>query len=97
MDIITGEAITADGPRIIRRLCKHWSHKFEVVNDDTSGVIQLNEVKLTLQATVDRVSIQLENPGGDVPQRLLGVVAEHMQRMAGPEAGLQVSWDNPAV
>ena len=92
MSIINGEAKTPDAARIIRRLCKHWSHKFQVQYDDAEGWIQLNEVKVTLRAAPEHVSVALENPAGEVPQRLLGVVAEHMQRMAGPEAGLQVTW-----
>lgn len=97
MSIINGEAMTTDGARIIRRLCKHWSHKFQVQTGETSGVIQLNDVKVTLQAAPDRVAITLENPSGEVPQRLTGVVAEHLQRMAGPEAGLAVTWATPAA
>ena len=96
MSIIKGESMTPDGERIIRRLCKHWSHKFEVQLGEGAGVIQLNDTKVSLQATADRVSIQLENPT-EVPPRLLGVVAEHLQRMAGPEAGLLVTWDTPAA
>ncbi len=95
MSSISGEAATSDAPRIIRRLCKHWSHKFETQHDDSSGMIQLNEVKVTLRAEPGLVSVTLENPQGEVPQRLLGVVAEHMQRMAGADVQLAVKWSEP--
>ena len=97
MSTISGEAATPDAARIIRRLCKHWSHKFDVQYDAHSGRIQLNDVKVTLRAAPDRVSVTLENPAGEVPQRLLGVVAEHMQRMAGADAGLEVKWLEPVA
>jgi uncharacterized protein len=93
MSNYAGEATTADAPRIIRRLCKHWSHKFETHVDDSGGTIQLNDVLVTLRAEPDRVRVTLANPQGDVPERLKGVVAEHMQRMAGADEPLDVRWD----
>ena len=92
MNTYTGEAATADAPRIIRRLCKHWSHKYETQCDDSSGTIQLNDVMVTLRAAPDRVFVTLANPAGEVPERLKGVVAEHMQRMAGADVPLDVRW-----
>jgi hypothetical protein len=93
--IITGEAATTDAARVIRRLCKHWSHKYPVQMDDLSGVIQLNDVRVSLRAEPDRMYIALENPLGEVPLRLTGVVAEHLQRMAGAEHVLEVHWAAP--
>ena len=95
MTIIQGEATTTDATRVIRRLCKHWSHKYPVQIEETSGVIQLNDVRVSLRAEPDRMYIALENPQGDVPLRLTGVVAEHLQRMAGAEQVLDVQWSAP--
>jgi len=95
MTIITGESATTDAARVIRRLCKHWSHKYPVQMEDTSGVIQLNDVRVSLRATPERMYIALENPQGEVPLRLTGVVAEHLQRMAGAEHVLDVHWAAP--
>jgi uncharacterized protein len=94
---IEGEAVTADAQRIIRRLCRHWSHKFHTSFDDNAGTIQLNEVFIALKAEPGRVRVSLENPGGEVPQRLAAVVAEHMQRMAGTESPLDVRWSEPTT
>ena len=91
MNTITGEATTPDASRAMKRLCRHWSHKYEVQFDDSSGVIHLNDVRLTMHAAGDRLTVTLANPAGEVPQRLLGVVSEHLQRMAGDPA-LQVTW-----
>lgn len=96
MAIVNGEAATADAGRIIRRLCKHWSHKYTVRFDDSSGEIQLTDVLVTLRAAPDRVLVSIENPQGEVPARLPGVVAEHMQRMASEET-LDVRWEQPAA
>jgi hypothetical protein len=95
MTIIKGEAATTDGARAIRRLCRHWGHKYPVQAEETSGVIQLNDVRVSLRAEPDRVRIALENPQGEVPLRLTGVVAEHLQRMAGAEQVLEFQWSEP--
>lgn len=89
--IIKGQAVTTDGARVMRRLCRHWSHKFNVRFDDSSGEIQLNDVKVSMRVQPDRLLVELENPSGEVPQRLTGVVADHLQRMAGEP--LDVSWE----
>jgi hypothetical protein len=96
MDILTGEAATPDAGRILRRLCKHWSHKFAVRVDDSSGEIQLNDVRVLLRAAPERLFITLENPQAEVPRRLMGVVAEHLQRMAGDQT-LEVTWTDPGA
>jgi uncharacterized protein len=95
MTIIKGEAETTDAARVIRRLCKHWSHKYPVQIEETSGVIQLNDVCVSLRAEPDRMHIALENPVGEVPLRLTAVVAEHLQRMAGSTQVLDVQWSAP--
>jgi hypothetical protein len=95
MTIIQGEAATADAARVVRRLCKHWSHKYPVQLEETSGVIELGDVRVSLRAEPDRIHIALENPLGEVPLRLTGVVAEHLQRMAGAEQALDVPWSAP--
>jgi uncharacterized protein len=95
MTIIQGEAATADAARVVRRLCKHWSHKYPVQLEETSGVIELGDVRVSLRAEPDRIHIALENPLGEVPLRLTGVVAEHLQRMAGAEQALDVQWSAP--
>lgn len=92
MNRFEGEAATPDAPRVIRRLCRHWSHTYETQFDDCQGTIRLNDVLVTLRAAPDRVHVTLENPQGDVPERLKGVVAEHMQRMAGDDPPLDVRW-----
>jgi uncharacterized protein len=85
MHSYSGEVTTTDGTRIMRRLCKHWSHKYTVQCDDVDGVIQLNDVRVAMRATADRLHVVLQNPHADVPERLKGVVAEHLQRMAGDQ------------
>lgn len=95
MVAIHGEAPTPDAARVMRRLCRHWSHKFAVRFDDHTGEIQINDVKVAMRVAPDRLHVSLENPAGDIPERLPGVVAEHLVRMAGTEPPLQVTWAAP--
>ena len=94
MDSISGEAATTDASRVMRRLCKHWSHKYDVQFDDATGSIQLGDVRVILRAEPDRLVVTLENPVAEVPRRLLGVVSEHLQRMAGEQV-FDVKWVEP--
>jgi hypothetical protein len=96
MDVITGEAATLEASRILRRLCKHWSHKFAVRCDDASGEIQLNDARVLLRAAPERLFVTLENPQAEVPRRLMGVVADHLQRMAA-DTTLEVVWSDPGA
>jgi hypothetical protein len=93
---LQGEAPTVDAARVMRRLCRHWSHKFPVRFDDAAGEIQINDVKLSMRVAADRLLVTLENPAGEIPARLPGVVADHLIRMAGTEPPLQVNWANEA-
>lgn len=97
MTQVQGEAMTPDAARVMRRLCRHWSHKFTVRFDDTSGEIQINDVRVAMRVAPDRLHVTLENPVGDVPERLPGVVADHLVRMAGTEPPLEVRWQAPAA
>jgi uncharacterized protein len=94
MDVIQGEVSTSEAGRILGRLCKHWSHKFVVRWDDAAGEIQLNDVRVVLRAAPDRLFVTLENSQAEVPRRLMGVVADHLQRMAA-DPTLQVIWSDP--
>lgn len=92
MTQIQGQAVTADPARVMKRLCRHWSHKFQVHFDDLTGDIQINEVRLAMRAEADRLDLLLENPGGEVPSRLPQVVTDHLVRMAGPDTPIEVRW-----
>jgi uncharacterized protein len=96
MNTIKGEAATTDAMRVIRRLCKHWSHKYEVQVGETGGEIQLPAVRVILRAEPERLCVSLENPLEEIPLRLTGVVGEHLQRMSG-DAAFTVKWEGADI
>ena len=83
---------TTDGARYLRRLCKHWSHKFEVTFDETHGRVPFSdEASLQLQATDTTLHLQLTHADADSLPALQQVVVEHLQRFAG-DTVLTVVW-----
>ncbi len=92
MQSVTGEALTSEAPRIIKRLCNHWGHKLTVRMEGDDGVIDFPDAQVTLRALPDRISATISSNEAAALRRLPGVVSAHLQRMAGPEAQLQVQW-----
>lgn len=96
MHTIHGEAMTAESARIIKRLCNHWGHKLTVRMDGADGVIEFPDAEVALRALPDRISATISSNEPAAVARLPDVVARHLQRMAGPEAQLEVQWAQPA-
>ncbi len=76
---------TTDPSRLIRRLCKHWSHKFEVHYDDHQGQIVLGDTHCTLTAGEGSLTTRLQTENEATLEQMETVVADHLQRMAGDE------------
>ena len=86
-----GRAETANARRYMTQLCKHWSHRFEVRFDDTTGEVPLPSGPCRLKAEPDRLEIELETAEADQLNRMEQVVAEHLQRFAFREP-FEVVW-----
>ena len=76
---------TSDPSRLIRRLCKHWSHKFEVDFDDRHGHIALGETQCSLAAGENSLTATLQTTDEEQLTRMEAVVADHLQRMSADE------------
>ncbi|WP_407297500.1 DUF2218 domain-containing protein [Stutzerimonas zhaodongensis] len=76
---------TTDASRLIRRLCKHWSHKFEVSYDDQKGQIALGDTLCTLTAGEGSLTAQLQTEDEARLDQMETVVADHLQRMSADE------------
>lgn len=82
--------ITTDHPeRIMRRLCRHWGHKFPVVMDDRESTITL-PLGICRMVCGDVLRVELQGNDEQLPQ-LQQVVADHLLRMANPEE-LVIVW-----
>lgn len=83
---------TTDASRLIKRLCTHWAHKFEVKFDDSYGLVPFDATTLALlEADEDGLQVHVEAEDGDRLTRMQDVVAEHLQRMNRGEP-LTIAW-----
>jgi hypothetical protein len=76
---------TSDPSRLIRRLCKHWSDKFEVDFDDRHGQIALGDTQCSLTAGDNSLTVTLQTQDEELLARMETVVADHLQRMSAGE------------
>ena len=81
----TVQIFTTDPSRLIRRLCKHWSHKFEVSFDDQQGNIMLGDDRCQLTAGEGSLTAQVWAEDEARLKQLETVVADHLQRMSTEE------------
>lgn len=83
---------TSAPARLISRLCRHWGHKFPVTVDNLNGEITLGIGHCSLKGSEAGLSVNLKAENVENLSRLEGVVALHLQRMAGSEE-LSFDWE----
>jgi hypothetical protein len=76
---------TSNPSRLIRRLCKHWSHKFEVSFDDQQGHIAFGDAQCLLTAGDGSLTAQVQTEDEAQLAQMETVVADHLQRMSADE------------
>jgi hypothetical protein len=76
---------TSNPSRLIRRLCKHWSHKFDVSHDDRQGRIALGDTDCLLTAGEGSLTAEIQTADEAQLARMETVIADHLQRMATDE------------
>ena len=80
------------GPaKLMNRLAKHWAHKFDVELGESHAVIPLPAAHCRLQAEGTRLIATIEADDSEALERIEGVVADHLVRMARGEA-LVITW-----
>lgn len=86
MLVSTVQIETSNPSRLIRRLCKHWSHKFEVSFDERQGQIALGDTQCLLTAGEGSLTAQIRTEDEAQLERMETVVADHLQRMSADES-----------
>lgn len=83
---------TADGSRLIKRLCTHWAHKLEVDFDETQARVAFDgDTVAHLAAGPAALEARVAAPDEARLLQIQGVVASHLERMARGET-LEVNW-----
>jgi len=76
-----------DPARLLRRLCNHWRHKFEIERrDDQHALIPMDEIgtsEFTITPGILHVDARHDD-AGELP-RLQQVIANHLERFARDE------------
>lgn len=94
---ITTTATTAsnDAPRLLRTLCNHWRHKFEITRDEEGGhafiPFQGDENGADFFVEENTLRIVLTQPNAEDSERYQQVIENHLQRFARDET-LAFDW-----
>jgi hypothetical protein len=92
MLISTAQVATAKPSPYMKQLCKHFSHKNDVVFDDTSGEIRLSSGVCTLDASAPaQLALIASAVDAESLERLTAVIGGHLERF-GVRDELAVSW-----
>ncbi len=83
---------TEHGARYLQQLCKHWSHKLDVVLDGSTGTVRFPDAVATMTAEADALVVTVEAADEGTVERMKGVVARHLDRFAFREAPLRFEW-----
>ena len=86
MTLSRAEIPTQNAVSLLRKLCRHWAHKFPVEFDDTHGKITLPKAYVTLMSAPAALSVYLETADPAEQGHVEDIVAEHLQRFATDEA-----------
>lgn len=73
---------TNEAGRIVTRLCKHWSHRFEVVYDEKQGEIHFEQARCLLKVADDGLYVELKTESTELLEQLKQVFFDHAIRMA---------------
>ena|SRR5579875_2143616 len=91
MAIYEASVRTANAGSYLRKLCQHWSHRFEVQYDDQHGIILLPQAKCVLTASPETLLVRLACSQGADGKRVQEVVEEHVRRFGFREE-LEFPW-----
>jgi hypothetical protein len=85
MTYIVGLAVTENGHKLISKLCKHWSHRFEVDFKNGIGRVSFpNDETIVLESTNAALVATVTSPEERF-DALRTVVVDHLQRFSRSE------------
>ena len=83
---------TTDGARIVKRLCNHWKHKFDIIEEDEKFYIPFPDAQVILSANDAQIFIDIRTEKANVVTQYQDVVVNHLNRMAQQE--FTVDWQS---
>lgn len=84
---------TRNASRYMVRLCKHWSHRFDVKYDDNNGRIEFgDEERCLLKVSSGSLEMVVHAASQDALESLEKVVVDHLMRMANDDKPSEAVW-----
>ncbi|MGM0520803.1 MAG: DUF2218 domain-containing protein [Pseudomonadota bacterium] len=93
MSLSRAEIATPFGERLMKRLCNHWSHKFDVERSAQEAKIAFATGTCLMRADDETLTVAIETLEEEHLDELEGVVERQLMHMAGDEA-LVIIWEN---
>lgn len=82
-----------DPMRLIRRLCKHWTHKLTTEYSDNKGSVDFgNGTIAKLYANDGSLTIKINAPTETTLEEIESVIIRHIERMIPEEEICEIQW-----
>jgi len=83
---------TSNAAKYVAQLCKHWSYKLPVDQQEERGVVNFGDAVATLDPDTEELVVTILANDEPTAERLKSVVATHLDRFAFREAPLAFKW-----
>jgi hypothetical protein len=83
---------TVNAARFVMNLCRQWPHRIDVNFRDRQGVVHFQNAVATLTPADDQLVVTILANDNSTIERLQGLVATHLDRLASREAPLRFDW-----
>jgi hypothetical protein len=84
---------TNEASRYLTELAVAWIHTYPVRYDAITAEVELPGGELVMTADGDSLSLRLIGPEGEGFEAAKATIAEHVDRVAGHDAGVRCLWD----
>jgi uncharacterized protein len=84
---------TNEASRYLVELALGWVHSYPVRYDAITAEVELPGGELVMTADGDSLSLRLVGPAGEAFETAKKGIAEHVDRVAGRDAGVRCVWD----
>ncbi len=93
MHVTTGTFATANGPKYLQQMCKHFAHERSVEYTETEGSVRFPMGTAHLTADDAGITVRFELENDDAFEAAQHVIDSHLERFAFRESFTGMDWD----